>query len=203
MVDAGDIYNDGNDFYRNHSQKVLVGFIICLILMLIMVTVLLYQLKNRPIPPFVAVSPDGQKMQLQYYDNPNLLSSTLIKWASKAAVAAYTYDFYNYPGQLQMVQSYFTEAGWASYRQSIQALLETITTNKLFVNGVISGPPVISNQGSLGGYDRVWRIQIPFLVTYQSSESTTNASYMVNLMIVKVPTTENPAAIAIDQFVMG
>lgn len=202
MVDVGDIYNDGNDFYRNHSQKVLVGFIICLIFMLIMVTVLLYQLRNRPVPLFVAVSPDGQQMQLQYYDNPNLLSSTLIKWASKAAVAAYTYDFYNYPGQLQMVQPYFTEAGWVSYRQSIQTLLNTITKNKLFVNGVVSGPPVISNQGSLGGYDRVWRIQVPFLVTYQSSESTTNASYMVNLMVVQVPTTENPAAIAIDQFVM-
>jgi intracellular multiplication protein IcmL len=203
MEAESDINNDGNDFYRNHSQKVLVGFIVCLMIMLIMVIVLLYQLKHRPIPPFVAVSPDGQKMQLHSYDDPNLLSSTLIKWASKAAVAAYTYDFYNYPGQLQMAQPYFTEAGWTSYRQSIQALLDTITTNKLFVNGVVSSPPVISNQGSLGGYDRVWRIQIPFLVTFQSSESTTNASYMVNLMIVKVPTTENPAAIAIDQFVMG
>jgi hypothetical protein len=202
MADASKNNNDGNEFYRLHSQKVLVGLIVCLIIMLMMVVVLLVQIKHRPIPPFVAVSPDGQKMQLKSYDDPNLLSSTLIKWASKAVVTAYTYDFYNYPKQLEMAQPYFTEAGWASYRQSIQALIDTITTNKLFVNGVVSSPPVISNQGSLGGYDRVWRIQIPFLVTYQSSESTTNASYMVTLMIVKVPTTENPAAIAIDQFVM-
>ncbi len=194
--------NNGNEFYRMHSQKVLIVLIICLIFMLIMVGVLLYQLKNRPVPPFVAVSPDGQKMILKSYNDPNLLSSTLIKWASKAAVAAYTYDFYNYPKQLALAQPYFTEAGWVSYRQSIQGLIDTITTNKLFVNGVVSAPPVISNQGSLGDYDRVWRIQIPFLVTYQSSENTTNSSYMVTLMIVKVPTTENPAAIAIDQFVM-
>lgn len=202
MVDANVNNNDGNEFYRMHSQKALVGLVFCLIFMLIMVVVLLVQIKHRPVPPFIAVSPEGQKMQLKSYDDPNLLSSTLIKWASKAAVSAYTYDFYNYPGQLQMAQPYFTEAGWASYRQSMQALINTITTNKLFVNGVVSAPPVISNQGSLGGYDRVWRIQIPFLVTYQSSESTTNSSYMVTLMIVKVPTTENPAAIAIDQFVM-
>jgi len=188
--------------YSRHSQKVLIGLIVCLFFMLIMVLVLLYQIKHRPIPPFVAVSPDGQKMTLKAFDTPNLLSSTLIRWASKAAVTAYTFDFYNYPKQLEMVQPYFTEAGWTSYRQSIQGLIDTITANKLFVNGVVSAPPVISNQGSLGDYDRVWRIQIPFLVTYQSSETTTNSTYMVTLMIVRVPTTENPAAIAIDQFIM-
>lgn len=202
MVNASENNNDGNEFYRLHSQKVLVGLIVCLIFMLIMVVILFYQINHRPVPPYIAASPDGQKMDLKPYDDPNLLSSTLIKWASKAAVTAYTYDFYNYPGQLLMAQPYFTEAGWASYRQSIQGLIDTITTNKLFVNGVVSAPPVISNQGSVGGYDKAWRVQIPFLVTYQSSESTTNANYMVTLMIVKVPTTENPAAIAIDQFVM-
>lgn len=202
MVDASKNNKDGNEFYRMHSQKVLIGLTGCLIFMLMMVAVLLFQIKHRPIPPFIAVNSDVQKMSLKSYDDPNLLPNTLIKWASKAAVTAYTYDFYNYPKQLEMAQPYFTEAGWASYRQSIQGLIDTITANKLFVNGVVSSPPVISNQGSLGDYDKVWRIQIPFLVTYQSSDNTTNASYMVTLMVVKVPTTVNPAAIAIDQFVM-
>lgn len=193
---------DNNAFYRMHAHKVLIGLIVCLFLMLGMVGLLLFQIKNKPLSPFIAISDDGQKMQLISYDDPNLLSSTLIKWASKAVVTAYTYDFYNYPKQLQLAQPYFTEAGWANYKTSIQSLINTITANKLFVNGVVSAPPVISNQGSLGDYDRVWRVQIPFLVTYQSSETTTNASYIVNLMIVKVPTTENPAAIAIDQFIM-
>jgi hypothetical protein len=199
---ADDHINGSNKQYRIHSQKFLVGLVIGLMFMIVMVGVLLYQIHNKPIPLFVAMSSEGERMRLRSYEDPNLLSSTLIEWASKAAVTAYTFDFYNYPGQLLMAQPYFTEAGWVSYRQSIQPLIDTITANKLFVNGVVSSPPIISNQGSLAGYDRVWRLQIPFLVTYQSSESTSNASYMVTLMIVKVPTTENPAAIAIDQFLM-
>ncbi len=202
MVEASNSVNDNNAFYRMRSPKILVGLIVCLIFMLMMVAVLLYQVRHRPMALFIAASSDGQKMPLTSYDTPNLLSSTLIKWASKAAVAAYTYDFYNYPKQLDMAQPYFTAAGWTAYKASIQRLIDTITANKLFVNGVVSAPPVISNQGSLGDYDRVWRVQIPFLVTYQSAETATSTNYMLTLMIVRVPTTENPAAIAIDQFVM-
>lgn len=193
---------DSNEFYRNHFHKIMVGVISCIFFMLAMVIVLLFQIHYRPIPSFVAMSSNDQKMPLISYGDPNLLSSTLIKWATKAAVTAYTYDFYNYPRQLEMARPYFTEGGWTSYSKSMQSVIKTITTNKLFVNGVVSAPPVISNQGSLGGYERVWRIQIPFLVTYQGAENTQNANYMVTLMVVKVPTTENPAAIAIDQFVM-
>jgi intracellular multiplication protein IcmL len=67
---------------------------------------------------------------------------------------------------------------------------------------VVSDTPVISNQGEIPGKGYVWRIQMPFLVTYQSSEGTSKKSYMVSVTIVKVPTWKNPAGIGIDQFVM-
>jgi intracellular multiplication protein IcmL len=77
-----------------------------------------------------------------------------------------------------------------------------VVKKQLFVNGVVAGVPVISNQNELPGRGYTWRVQIPFLVSYQSSDQTTTERYIVVMMIVKVPTTVNPEGIGIDQFAM-
>jgi intracellular multiplication protein IcmL len=191
-----------NTFYRNHYFKLIIGMIAAIVLMLILVVVLLYQVSHRPLPQFVAESSDGKQLSLSAANEPNLLSSTLLAWANKAAVAAYTFDFVNYNKQIAAVRPYFTDAGWNDYQQSVASLISTITQNQLFVNGVVSGPPVISNQGDLPGLGYVFRVQMPFLVTYQSAQSSSHDSYTVIMTIVRVPTSKNPAGIGIEQFIM-
>lgn len=191
-----------NIFLKNHAHHVIFGLIIAIALMIIMVWILLYQISSRPLPAFVAVQPNNELMQINSYDEPNLLPNTLITWASKAATAAYTFDFVEYNAQMEAVRPYFTPAGWQDYVGSVNQLIANVRANQLFVNGVVSGTPVISNQGAYPGRGYVWRIQIPFLVTYQSANTTSQQSYMVIVTLVKVPTTENPQGIGIDQFVM-
>lgn len=191
-----------NDFYRNSYNSIITALIVEIVVLLILVSVVLYQIFHRPLPLFTAATPKGQRMQLIASTEPNLLSSTLIRWASKAAVAAYTFDFVNYNKEIALARPYFTESGWQDYQSSVSGVIGVITQNQLFVNGVVSGTPVISNQGELPGRGYTWRIQIPFLVTYQSAEQTSQQSYIVVLTVVKVPTTQSPTGIGIDQFVM-
>lgn len=191
-----------NAFYRKQYRNVVISLGVAIFLMLLMVLVVMYQIFHRPLPSFSAVATGGQQMQLTASEEPSLLSSTVIKWARKAAVAAYTFDFVNYNNQIAAVHPYFTEAGWADYKNSVINLIGTITQNQLFVNGIVSGPPVISNQGDLPGRGYTWRVQMPFLVTYQSAESSSRQMFTVIMTIVRVPTEVNPAGIGIDQFVM-
>lgn len=191
-----------NAFYRRHFHTVIIGLVVSIIIMLCCVIVVLYQIQNRPIPSFHAVASDQKQMHLVPSVDPNLLSTTLIKWANQAVVAAYTYDFSNYEDQLALARPYFTENGWLLYQNSTQNLINTIRKNQLIVNGVVSGPSVISNSGDLPDLGMTWRIQIPFLVTYQGAENVRNEFFIVTLTIVRVPTTQNPAGIGIDQFVM-
>ena len=158
----------------------------------------------RPLPVFFALQAnDNQRLQLHSYTVPNLLPSTILHWASKAATVASTYDFNNYNNQLAATRPYFTPAGWDNYLQSVADLINTIKANKLIVNSVVTGTPVISNQGPLPDIDYAWQVQIPFLVSYQpASAPPYQRSYLVVLTIVKVPTTTNPQGIGIDQFVM-
>lgn len=191
-----------NQFFRDHYQKVITVLIIGFFLILILVILLVYQIYHRPLPHFIAIASNGKQMDLVAFDEPNLLPTTLTRWASRAAVAAYTYDFVNSDKQLAIARTYFTDAGWDAFQTSNANLIQSIVQNQLFVSGVVTGPPVISNQGEIPGRGYVWRVQLPFLVTYQSSDTTTRKEFTLSITIVRVPTWKNPAAIGIDQFVM-
>ena len=191
-----------NDFYREHYHQILLGLIAVIFLMILVLGVCFYQIMTRPLPQFHAVQPDGKSMLLIPSEEPNLLPSTVLRWASKGATLAYNFDFVAFKQQAEAARPYFTKDGWNDYQQSVSGLLNTIVQNKLIVYGVVSGTPVISNQGPLAGKGDVWRIQIPFLVTYMSENTTTKQNYFVILSIVRVPTRVNKQGIGIDQFVM-
>jgi len=191
-----------NYFYKHYTHYFLIGLMVVVVVMMGMVGFIIYQVTNQPLPPYSAVQPNGEILSLTPYDAPNLLPDTIIRWASKAAIAAYTFDFVNYEQQISLARPYFTDAGWKDYQRSVQTLLSTIVKNQLFINGVVSGAPVISNQGPLGSSDSAWRIQIPFLVSYQSANTTYKRNFYVVLLIVPVSTSINPQGIGIDQFVM-
>lgn len=191
-----------NYFYRDYFHTLIMVLIVTIFLMLIAVSAVLYQVFHRPLPSFIATTPSGQSLTLTPQEEPNLLPPTLLKWASKAAVAAYTFDFVNYPKEMAAMRSYFTGPGWQDYQNSVQLLLQTIVQNQLFVSSVVSGAPVIANQGNFPGHGYVWRVQMPFLVTYQSANDTSHRKFTVVMTIVKVSTWDNSAGIGIDQFIM-
>ncbi len=188
--------------YIQYYHYFIISLIVAIFLILLLLVLVLYQVQHRPLPQFNAVAPTGAEMALNPSDMPNLSSNTLVQWATKAAVAAYTFDFVNYNKQTALARPYFTTAGWSQYVSSIGGLIQAIRQNQLLVNGVVTGAPVIANQGELPGQGEVWRIQMPFLVTYQSADGVSKKAFTVMVTIVRVPTWKNPAAIGIDQFVM-
>lgn len=191
-----------NDFYRNHYHHVLIGLMVLLAIVVGVAGLVLYQMYHQPEPVFTAVNDKGERMDLHAYEEPNLRADTILRWASKAATVAYTFDFNNYNNQLNDASQYFTTDGWQDFTQSTSSLISRVVQNQLFVNGIVSGTPVISNQGPMPGKGYVWRIQIPFLVTYQSANTQVQHRYFVVLSIVRVPTSVHPQGIGIDQFVM-
>ncbi len=191
-----------NNFYRQYYSVFFYILMALIVILLIAVGLVLYQVANRPLPAFYAKQPDGKTMQILSFDEPNLLPDTIIRFASKAAVTAYTFDFLNYQTQIAAARPFFTSGGWSDFSSSISGVISSIVQKQLFVSSVVSGPPVISNQGPLPGKSYVWRVQIPFLVTYQSANIATTRKYFVVVTVVRVPTSENAQGIGIDQFVM-
>jgi intracellular multiplication protein IcmL len=191
-----------NAFYRLYQPRFIIVLMGATVVAMVWAGIVVFQVYHRPLPSFYAVQPNGQRMMLQPQDLPNLTAATILRFASKAAVAGYTFDFVNYKRQIGAARPYFTTAGWNNYLTSVAGVVRGIATNKLFVTGVVNGPPVISNQGDLNG-TYSWRVQIPFLVTYQSAQSAEQSKYTVLITVVRIPTTTDPLGIGIDQFVMS
>lgn len=189
-------------FFRHHYHQILWLLMGIIVLMIMLLGLVLYQVFHRPLPQFSALDTNGKRMMLTGFDEPNLLADTILRWASKAAITAYTFDFANYKIQLNAARPYFTATGWQAYLNSVNDLITYITANRIFVNSVVSGAPIISNQGNLPDKGYTWRVQIPFLVTYQTSSSVVKRSFIVVVTIVRVPTTINSQGIGIDSFVM-
>src|SRR3989338_2468387 len=105
-----------NQFYRDYYHYVMFGLMAVIFSMILAVLILLYQVLNRPLPPFHAVSADNQEVELVPYEEPNLLPDTLIRFASKAATLAYTFNFVNYEDSILQARPFFTEAGWKDFR---------------------------------------------------------------------------------------
>jgi intracellular multiplication protein IcmL len=194
--------SEKNLFYRDYYQQVIYFLIIAILGIFCAAGLLFYQLTHRPMPQFSAVMPDGRGMILNSYDEPNLTSTTIVRWASKAAVAAYTFNFVDYNAQIGLASPYFTPGGWSAYQDAIGGVISKVVKGQLFVYGVVTNPPVIVNQGLRVGHGYSWHMQVPFLVTYQSSEQAQSLDYYVILTMVKVPTTVNPDAIGIESFEM-
>lgn len=191
-----------NSFYISYYMRFFYGLMGALGALFLMTGIVFFQIYKRPLPPYYAVQPDRQKLPLNPSTEPSLIAPTILRFASKAATIAYTFNFVNYQEQLQKARPYFTDNGWKEFNNSISGLLSTIVERQLFVSGVVSGAPVISNEGPLPGIEYAWRVQIPFLSTYSGSNATSTRNNYVLLTIVRVPTSVNPQGIGIDQFVM-
>ena len=192
-----------NAFYQQYSHYFFYAVMVFMLVFLLAVGRIFFQILDRPLPQFTAVQPNStERMILTPFEEPNLLPETLLRFASKAASLAYTFDFANYKSQIEQARPYFTDGGWADFNKAIARVINSVVAKKIFVSGIVSGTPVIANQGELIGQDYVWRIQVPFLVSYRSDTDTQEASFIVVVTLVRVPTSTNPQGVGIDQFLM-
>lgn len=192
---------DDNNFYKIYQPRFIIVLMGAILVTMIWAGIVVFQVYRRPLPTFYAIQPNGEKMLLQPQDIPNLTSETILRFASKAAVAAYTFDFVNYRSEIEAVRPYFTSAGWKGYTESVAQVIKGITASKLFISAVVNAPPIIANQGEMSGVYG-WQIQVPLLVTYQSAQNSEQSKYTVLITLIRVPTTIDPTGVGIDQFVM-
>lgn len=200
--DAVELVRLRNNFYRDNYRRVVGSLLLMIVIMLLLITVIFYQITHRPEPQYFATSTDGRITPLFPLSEPMIAPNELLQWAERSAVAAYTYNFVNWREALQSVQNNFTPDGWKYFENALKMAmtLETVTAKKLVASAVATGAPVILDQGVINGR-YAWKVQMPLLVTYQSSTEQIQQSLVVTMVISRVPTVDMPRGIAIVSFV--
>lgn len=202
--DALELVRLRNNFYRDSYRRVLVALLLMVVVNLVLAGTIYYLLANRPMPQYFATTSDGKVIPLYPLQSPVVSTAELLQWATVAATSANTYNFANYRKELQEASQYFTPTGWKEYQKELKGSrnLETVTAKKLTVSAVATGAPIILDQGVvLGKYK--WKIQLPILVTYESSTTKISQPLVVNMLVTRVSTLDYKNGIAIDAFYMS
>lgn len=176
-----------NDFYRNKFHWALGIYILTLIIIVFLIGILSFLLKN-PVHPLYFVTDDiGRLIQDVPRKIPGMTTETAAQWAIEAVEHAYSYDFVNYRSELQDAQKYFTEFGWRNYMDGLRASnnLLALTQNKYVVVAKVVAPPKLLVEGILGsGY--AWKFQIPVLATYMSPPYDNKSQFQNPLLVTVV-----------------
>ena len=156
-----------NAFYRRLYQLSLAAFGLSLLsIILLVVTIVL--LKRHPVHPlYFAADNVSRLIQITPTDKPNLTPDEMLAWVEDSVQNAYSYDYINYPGQLQSAQKYFTSYGWKKYMQALVQSnnLVALKERKMIVTAKVVETPTLIKQGILS-HAYAWQYQMPVLVTY-------------------------------------
>lgn len=200
--DALELIRLRNNFYRDNYKRVVTAIFVLLFINFALAGIVFYQITNRPVPQYFATSADGRIVPLYPLSEPMVAPTQLLQWASRAAIAAYTYNFVDYRNALQRVQNNFTPDGWKYFEDALKGArtLEAVLAKKLVVSAVATAAPVILDQGVINGR-YAWKVQMPLLVTYQSASEQTQQPIVVTMVVSRVPTVNMPRGIAIASFI--
>jgi intracellular multiplication protein IcmL len=191
-----------NQFYQDGVHRLIIGIIISFVFNIFSIFSIIYIYTHPPAPVYFPTSANGRITPIYPLDQPNPGDSVVLQWTNLAAIAAFSYNFVNYRSELEAASEFFTADGWTSFLKSIKDSnnLLAVVTKKLVVSGQATRTPEILQKGILNGRYS-WRIKIPMIITYQSSEQYTTQNVDVILLVTRISTLNNPQGIGIDQFV--
>jgi len=192
-----------NDFYRDSYRKIMMGLLLAIGVVVVQMVVVWYLATHRPAPTYFATNADGGLIKLVPLNRPNMSTATIVQWATDAAVSAYTFDFQGYRRQLSSAEAtYFTPDGWTSFLKALKStrILDTVIKQKLIVNAAVTKAPVIKASGMVRGR-WTWVIQMPMVVTYQSSERSNSNNLLVTLTIERVSLLDSPRGVGVVTYI--
>lgn len=200
---------DNDDVVRNESYKTgfrnltLIVILQSIAITALVVAVLSFMYLYKPQDRFFATDPNGNQIPMVALNQPNMTQAALLAWVSQAATEIMTFGFHDYREKLGFSTRHFTVKGKESFRKALEQIkiIQNIEKNQQIITATPRGLPIITQEGPVKkneGY--FWHIQLPLIITYQSGTKSRNDLLRVDMIVVRVPTQENPMGIGIDQW---
>jgi intracellular multiplication protein IcmL len=193
-----------NAFARERYEFLLkTNFVTLAFLALSLVVNVFYGMRETRME-FFAVSPDGRVTPIQALDRPVQSIAQVRNWATDALLSSLTLSFANYRKEMNEYQLNFTDQGWRSYQEALKGsnIIDTIISQQLVTSAVASGAPVLKSRGIADNGKWGWQLEIPVVVTYESTSQKQQANYLIQMTVVRRPESENPSGLGIAQILL-
>ncbi len=193
-----------NDFYRDHYRRVALALLLVMLIDFALAFNVVYKFTHPPAPQYFAATDDGRLINIHPLSDPVVSDDFVLQWASTAVRQTFALDYVHWREQLQGVSDYFSTDGWKWFLQALQGTnnLKTLVDLQMVSSATITGAPQLLDRAVLNGR-YAWKISIPVLITYASTSKNFNLPATVTLVVVRMPITEAPARIAINNFIVS
>ena len=203
MLDEAMATNMVRNAYTRERAVFLMRTIIVSITLNAVLAMVIAFLAARPIPHlYFWTDGNGTIKPLVALGEPVLSESERTIWVTQAVVQAFTMDFANYRGQLQANRINFTPEGFEAFTKAIQesGIQSSIVNFKYLLSAVPTASPVQVAAGRLPSGVYAWQYEIPMLLTYQATDRNNTQAINLQVVVVRVPETQNPRGMAIARF---
>lgn len=201
--DALQLVLERNAFYRNNYRRFVAILFIQSTLLLVVSIVLYYTVVIKPSTTYFASTPDGVLIRLEPLAQPLKSNEFVSQWAAKSAQEVFSFDWINFRAQLSNASQNFTNNGYSSLVQSMNAnrYFDLVKERKMIVSAVVTDPPIILSAKSIAGRF-TWQISLRMLVKYQGINESDNITVpmTVQMKVKRVSQKENIKGIGIDEF---
>jgi len=193
-----------NNFYRDNYRKAVLSLLLVLLVNCALAFGIVYKLTHPPEPQYFAATSDGRLINVHPLSDPVVSDDFVLQWSSTAVRQTFALDYVHWRDQLQGVSDYFSADGWKWFLQALQGTnnLKTLVDLQMVSSAKITGAPQLLDRAVLNGR-YAWKISIPVLITYTSSTKNFNLPATVTLVVIRMPITEAPARIAINNFIVS
>jgi intracellular multiplication protein IcmL len=193
------------NYYRNNFRRAVAFLLVMISLNVVLVGVLGYLYATTPHDPakfYASNTHSGEVTQLYPLSAPMLKPAKLLDWTSKTVTAAYTFNFANYRKVFESLRKFFTDSGWKDFNNMLKnsRILDEVINKELFITTEVIGTPSILDDGIIDGH-YAWRVRIPVSTTYKFADKDTGEetkqSFIINVIVIRVPDLDNPEQVAI------
>lgn len=156
-----------------------------------------------PAYSYFARTPDNRVRQMVGLDMPNMTNRAVLSWVTTSVTEIMTMGFGDMDVKLPKEKVRFTTHGWDIYTDAFvrQKIGETFKQNQLVLTTAPSNVPVITAQGVNPDGAYQWNVQMPVIMTYATNNNVTDQKRaLVSLSITRVPISQSPAGIAIQNW---
>lgn len=191
-------------FYRDSFGKVVFVILSLWIAVVLLIATSVYLHLHKPKPRVFVVGDEWRVQPPVPVDQDYLSEADLLQWVTDALSNAFVFDFNHYNEQLKSASQYFTTAGWKVFLNHLNNYVNynTVRNNKMYVRAAPTGAPYIINQGMLSGR-KAWWVKVPLSITYQGLKPLTDTTVTWQVLVVRVPTTNNLSGVGIENMIVA
>lgn len=190
-----------NEHYRDAYRRLLKWLVLLSTVALVLTVMLFWMTLHRSQPAYYASVTNGEVVPIHSLSEPVITNQFIVQWSAMTAKNLYNLDFNNYSQALDGLKNRFTAGGWNKLQAVLKStgFIKNVTDNKLTVDSVVSGEPVILTHMSVNGR-YTWRVQMKLLVKYTSASAVSQQNLLVTMDVERVPSLDASQGVQVSAF---